>query len=131
MISSAVKGLCIILIVKRYLWDSIADKDIDDDDAEASAPSPAEAAEEDARVNSVFKITFLTVVFVAVTFGISLFGYIRLSAFIFNRFLLSVVAIGILLVIRKALSEFLHRVLLMRFWGESSVSSLRWQWSRR
>lgn len=58
MISSAVKGLCIILIVKRYLWDSIADKDIDDDDAEASAPSPAEAAEEDARVNSVFKITF-------------------------------------------------------------------------
>lgn len=116
MISSAVKGLCIILIVKRYLWDSIADKDIDDDDAEASAPSPAEVAEEDARVNSVFKITFLTVVFVAVTFGISLFGYVRLSAFIFNRFLLSVVAIGILLVIRKALSEFLHRVLLMRFW---------------
>ena len=43
----------------------------------------------------------MTVVFVAVTFGISLFGYVRLSAFIFNRFLLSVVAIGILLVTER------------------------------
>ena len=39
-----------------------------------------------------------------------------MSAFIFNRFLLTVIGIGLLLVMRKALGEFLHRILLMRFW---------------
>lgn len=110
--SSAVKGLCIILIVKRYLWDGIDAKELEEEDSE----QPAAEAEEETYVNTAFKITFSTIFFVAITFGISLFGYTRLSAFIFNRFLFTVIGIGLLLVIRKALSEFLHRVLLMRFW---------------
>lgn len=111
--ASAVKGLCIILIVKRYLWDGIDEKELEEEDNE---PSTVETAEDDGYVNTAFKITFSTVFFVVITFGISLFGYTRLSAFIFNRFLFTVIGIGLLLVMRKALSEFLHRVLLMRFW---------------
>ncbi len=106
--ASAVKGLCIVLVVKRYLWDGI-----DAHEPEDGAP---ENPEEDAQVNLAFKITFSTTFFVVVAFIISLLGYARLSAFIFNRFLLTVIGIGLLLVMRKALSEFLHRILLMRFW---------------
>ncbi len=106
--ASAVKGLCIVLVVKRYLWDGI--------DAHEPEDGDPENPEEDAQVNLAFKITFSTTFFVVVAFIISLLGYARLSAFIFNRFLLTVIGIGLLLVMRKALGEFLHRILLMRFW---------------
>ena len=106
--ASAVKGLCIVLVVKRYLWDGI--------DAHEPEDGDSENPEEDAQVNLAFKITFSTTFFVVVAFIISLLGYARLSAFIFNRFLLTVIGIGLLLVMRKALGEFLHRILLMRFW---------------
>ncbi len=110
--ANAIKGICIILLVKRYLWDGLEDKDIDDD----GDTLPADGSEDDAQVNKAFKITFSTVLFVVLTFGMSLFGYARLSAFIFNRFLITIICICFLLVIRKVLSEFLHRILLLRFW---------------
>ena len=40
----------------------------------------------------------------------------KLSSFIFDRFLITVIGIGGLFVIRKVLSDFLHRILLLRFW---------------
>lgn len=114
VISSAVKGLCIILVVKRFLWDGMEDKDaVEEETEESASPHPAD---EDAGVTTAFKVLFLTILFVMITIGLALFGYVRLAAFIFNRFLLSVLAVGLLLVIRKSLSEFLHRVLLLRFW---------------
>lgn len=112
--ANAVKGICIILLVKRYLWDELEDKDEDDDEEPSS--SSTDSTDDDAQVNIAFKITFSTVLFVIVTFGLSLFGYARLSAFIFDRFLLTIIGIGALLVLRKVLSEFLHRILLLRFW---------------
>lgn len=112
--ANAIKGICIVLLVKRYLWDGLEEKDTEED-TEATLTT-AETSEEDAQVNTAFKITFSTVLFVVITFGMSLFGYARLSAFIFDRFLLTVIGIGILLVMRKVLSEFLHRILLLRFW---------------
>lgn len=112
--ANAVKGICIILLVKRYLWDELEDKDEDDDEEPSS--SSTDSTDDDAQVNMAFKITFSTVLFVIVTFGLSLFGYARLSTFIFDRFLLTIIGIGALLVLRKVLSEFLHRILLLRFW---------------
>lgn len=112
--ANAIKGICIILLVKRYLWDELEDKDEDDDEEPSS--SSTDSTDDDAQVNMAFKITFSTVLFVIVTFGLSLFGYARLSAFIFDRFLLTIIGIGALLVLRKVLSEFLHRILLLRFW---------------
>ncbi len=112
--ANAIKGICIILLVKRYLWDELEDKDEEDD--EESSSSSTDSTDDDAQVNTAFKITFSTVLFVIVTFGLSLFGYARLSAFIFDRFLLTIIGIGALLVLRKVLSEFLHRILLLRFW---------------
>ena len=113
-LANAIKGICIILLVKRYLWDGIEEKEGEDE--EENTLSPAETAEEDAQVNKAFKITFSTVLFVIITFGMSLFGYARLSSFIFDRFLVTIICIGALLVLRKVLSEFLHRLLLLRFW---------------
>ena len=107
--SNAVKGICILLLIKRYLWDEIEDKDPEEGEA-------VENTEEDAEVNAAFKITFSAVLFVVITFGMSLFGYARLSSFIFDRFLITVIGIGGLFVIRKVLSDFLHRILLLRFW---------------
>lgn len=106
----AVKAFCIVLIVKRLLWDGIDDENEDDieDDAETEI--------EDNSVNVAFRITFFTSVFALSVFIISLSGYPFLSSFILNRFILSFLLIGLLIIIRKAFEEILHRLLLLRFW---------------
>lgn len=110
-ISSAVKAFCIALIVKRLVWDYDAegnptDEKYYDDDEEDG----------DEGLNMAFKVTFLTSVFAVAVFSLSLFGYPYLSAFIFNKFIISCLIIGVFIVIRKSFYEVLHRVLLLRFW---------------
>ena len=53
---------------------------------------------------------------VSLVFILSLFGYARLSAFIFNRLIFSILLIGALLLIRKLIGEFLHHMLFFKFW---------------
>lgn len=107
VLSCAVKAFCIILIVKRLLWDEIEDVNDDEEGAEVT---------EDEGLSTAFKVTFFVSMFAVGVFLLSVFGYPKLSAFILNRFILSVIAIGLFIVLRKALGEVLHRVLLLRFW---------------
>ena len=58
-------------------------------------------------------------------FSLSLFGYQRLSSFIFDRFIGSALVIGIFLILRRAVSEILHRVLFLRFWART----FKMQWA--
>ena len=109
IIASAVKGLFIVLITKIILLDGVSSTEYDDDDEPEDAPQPD-------GVSRAVKISFLTMFGVIVVCGMSLFGYARLSAFIFNRFILSVLLIGALILLRKLISEFLHQMLFFKFW---------------
>ena len=106
---SAVKGIFIILLTKEILLDAVSSTDDSDEDDSEEMP------QSDTLSRSV-KISFLTMLAVTVVFVISLFGYARLSAFIFNRFILSVLICGALILLRKLISEFLHHMLFFKFW---------------
>lgn len=70
----------------------------------------------DAKTRTAFRVIFLTSVLAAAVVGISVFGYPRLSEFIINRFLLSMLVIGVFVILRKSVFELLKRILLFNFW---------------
>ncbi len=113
-VSSAIKAFCIILITKCIFWDNDDNDSKDDMFSENDSVHDEENCEKDDSV--AFRITFFVSVFAIVSFAISLFGYPYLSAFILNRFIMSVAIIAAFMGIRKSFYEMLHRLLLLRFW---------------
>ena len=107
--SSAVKAFCIILIVKRVIWD-------DDTSQEEDVSEDTADADDDEGLSPAFKITFFAALFATAVFLLSVVGYPKLSAFILDRAILSAIVVGFFIVVRKALSEVMHRVLMLRFW---------------
>lgn len=112
-ISSAVKGFFIALIVKRILWD---DTPAPEEEEKLSGSEDDEENEEEEGISSALKLTFFTAVFVVGVFSLSVMGYPYLSAFIFNRVIMSALVIGFFIVLRKSFYEIIHRILLLRFW---------------
>lgn len=108
ILTSAVKGLFIILLTKIVLLDTVTSTDDDEDDSDETPQSES--------LSRNVKISFLTIFGVSVIFIISLFGYARLSAFIFNRLIFSVLLIAAILLFRKLVSESLHQMLFFKFW---------------
>lgn len=53
---------------------------------------------------------------ITAAFALSLLGYIRLSEFIINRFIVSALIIGIYYIIDKLLRVIFHQVLRFKFW---------------
>lgn len=115
-ISSAVKGLSVIMIVKTMLWDDV--QVTDDDDTQPVELTDEELSDEE-HLNPKVKITFIVSLLCIGVFSLSLFGYQRLSSFIFDRFIGSALVIGVFLILRRAVSEILHRVLFLRFWART------------
>lgn len=109
-ISTSVKVFSIILIIKRFLWEDIANEIFDKED---NADAESEAS---LHTNFVLRILFLTVLFGSVVVAMSLFGYPRLASFIVNRFIASVIFITIMIMLHKALFESIRRLLLFNFW---------------
>lgn len=118
VISSGIKAFCIILIAKRLFWDG-SEEEGDEDDDEAVLPAGANdenKEETDNKVNTTIRFTILLSLFAVITFGAAVFGYPYLSAFIFNRFILTIIIIGAFLALRKTFYDGIHRLLLLRFW---------------
>lgn len=108
ILANGIKAFCVILVCKKFLYDeneSAADidnnRDDEDDIAELSTSSKI----------SLF-ITFL----MTAAFALSLFGYIKLSEFIINRFIISVLILGGFYMVEKLVRVLFHQVLLLRFW---------------
>ena len=80
ILSSGVKGIFIILLTKAILLDTVTSTDDEDDDEDDNPQADA--------LSRAVKISFLTMFAVSAVFIISLFGYARLSSFIFNRFII-------------------------------------------
>lgn len=110
-LSSGVKAFCIVWIVKRLLWDGIEEPEEGDGETETE-----ETDNEDSEISTAFKVTFFVSLFTIAVFGMAIFGYPKLASFIFNRFFLSVLVIGAILIVRKTFNEVIHRVLLLKFW---------------
>ncbi len=104
-IANGVKAFCIILVANRFLYN---DKDLTDEEL---------AAENVQSLSMSSKLSVLIALGAIVTFAFSLAGYVRLSEFIFNRFITSVVIVGLFYIIRKLVLVLVEQVLSMRVWA--------------
>lgn len=108
--ANAVKAFCIILVARRFLYDNddenetVEDDSDDDDDDEVN------------ELSTESKISLFITFGMVLTFALSLFGYIRLSEFIINRFIISVVTIGVFYIFAKLIKVLFHQLLLFKFW---------------
>ena len=109
LVSCAVKACCLTLVVKRVFWETSAVTEPTDEAAEDD-----EAA--DAKTRTAFRIMFMASMFALAVVGVALFGYPRLAAFIINRFLISLLVIGVFVVANKSVFEMIKRILLFNFW---------------
>lgn len=103
--ANAVKAFCVILVARRSLYDSnsLSDDELQNDDEVADLSASSKAS---------LLITFL----MAGAFALSLFGYVRLSEFIINRFIASVIILGVFYMVGKLLKVLFHQILLFKFW---------------
>lgn len=104
LLANGIKAFCIALVALKFLYDApdISDDDLKDDNIAGLTVSS--------------QISLLISVIAALSFGVSLFGYIRLSEFILNRLIASSVIIMFFYIISKLLRAVFHRFLLLRFW---------------
>ena len=109
VISVFIKAFCIVWIVKRFFW-------------EKAFAEVAESTNEDSQDNPekgpsyALRAILISMVSAVVIVGIALFGYPRLSLFILNRFMISVLFVVVLLMIRKVIFELIRRLFLLGFW---------------
>lgn len=109
LVNSTVKAFCVVLIAKRFFWEDETSVDLNEENGD-------DEDFVDAKTRTAFRVIFLAALFAAAVVGISLFGYPRLSEFIINRFLLSMLVIGGFMIFRNVVFELLKRVLLFNFW---------------
>ncbi len=103
--ANAVKAFCVVWVTRTALYDN---KTLSDTDINGDTPI--------AELSTSSKISLAVTFVMSVAFSFSLFGYIRLSEYIINRFIISAVAVGILYIIDKLLRGLFHRILQFRFW---------------
>lgn len=104
--SIIVKTLCIIWIVKKFFWER----------AFAEVENSADGENTGGSTPYALRIILLSMISGAIIIGIALFGYPRLSMFIVNKFMLSIILIVIMLMLRKAFFEMIRRLFLLGFW---------------
>ncbi|MDR1694121.1 MAG: mechanosensitive ion channel [Lactobacillaceae bacterium] len=114
-ISGAIKVFSFLIVSKRMFWDDALSLYAEDESDEVSI---YDRGTELAGITSSksSKVTFALSLLSVGFFAISLFGYARLSSYMINRFLLSFIMVGLFVIIRKATTEVLHRLLLLIFW---------------
>lgn len=107
-ISCAIKAFVITLLVSKIFSsdDVVSQSKSDDDDTDDS-------------ISLSTKIVFTSAIISIIAFGISLFGYPELSAYILNRIILTAIILCAFLIIHRLLSEVMKRILLLGFWGKT------------
>lgn len=109
VVANLVKAACIILVAQRFLYKTEQSKEVD------TANKEDETGEEE-HISTSSKIGSLITLVMSITFILSLFGYIRLSEFILNRFILSTVFIGILFIIFQVIKVLIHKLFSLGYW---------------
>lgn len=101
------KAFAIIVVVRRLLYNPLDEAVIVDSE------------DKDVKLSSEAKISLTVTVFVGLAFLISLFGYVRLSEYVIDRFLFSVAAVGIFWMLDKLVRLVIRQVLHLKFWSRS------------
>ena len=112
LISNAVKAFCIILVSNRFLYNSQA---LTEEELQKSLLNDTEE-EEIQGLSLSSKISLFIALVTLIVFGFSLFGYILLTEYIFNRFISSVLIIGVFYIIQKLLNVMFHQFVSLKFW---------------
>jgi len=76
-------------------------------------------SESDEKRAIAFRINVLTAIVAFGTFGVALFGYPNMSAYILNRYIFSAILFGLFLFARRFLCELIRRIFLVGLWGRS------------
>lgn len=103
--ANAVKAFCVVLVARRALYNN---QTLSDDEISEDTPV--------AELSTSSKVSLFIAFAMGAAFLLSLFGYIRLSEYIINRFIVSAIAIGIFYIIDNLLRGIFHWLLLFRFW---------------
>ena len=102
VLSNAAKAGCIAFVAAQFVFPSAPASDTTDT---TSHP-----------FGFVSKTAIFLIFAAAVVFAFTVFGYIRLSEFILDRFLFSVLVLGIFYIIRQFLLGLFHHVATRTFW---------------
>ena len=106
----AIKAFVIVLLAVRFFGE---EKKNDED----AANSDEEQKNDDNNINDEMstshKVILFTSVFAIGTFGISLFGYPGLATFIYNRFIISILLVGVFIVLRTLIYDLLKRSIIL------------------
>lgn len=102
VLSNAVKAGCIAFVAAQFVTLS------------APVPDTGDTSRQSFGFGS--KTAVFLIFAAAVVFGFSVFGYIRLSEFILDRFLFSVLVFGIFYIVRRFLLGLFHHVATRAFW---------------
>ncbi len=108
--ANAVKAFCIIIVAKRFLYDN---QDLSD---EQIAAADSDDEDDVGELSLSSKVSLTITFFMIAAFSLSLFGYIRLSEFIVNRFIVSALVIGAFYIFDKLIRVLFHQILLFKFW---------------
>ncbi|MBP3345410.1 MAG: mechanosensitive ion channel [Alphaproteobacteria bacterium] len=107
--ANAVKAFFVIFISYKFLYNN-------GDDPAAKAEDGTESADDDASgLSTSSKISLTISFFMLAAFAASLFGYIRLSEFVINRFIISVLVIAAAYILQKLLRALFRQLLQWRF----------------
>lgn len=102
--ANGIKAFAVIWVALRVMYDV---KDLSDEEVES---------ENIQQLSLSAQIALLIILFMIIAFSFSLFGYISLSAYLINRFIVSVAVIGILYIIYNLILMIYHVIIRWRFW---------------
>ena len=112
--ANAVKAFCVILVANRFLFDGTSQET----DETPSIPG-SKSDEEFKELSIPAKISLAVTFFMLISFGASLFGYIRLSEFAINRFIISGTVIAVFYILDKLLRVIFRQLMRLKFWSRT------------
>ncbi len=102
--ANGIKAFAVIWAVLQLMYDA---NDLSDEDVENGNIQKLSASSQAAVFIALFMV---------ISFAAALFGYIRLSEYLINHFIISAAIIGILYILNNLLKILYHQLLRRRFW---------------
>lgn len=113
IVALAIKALAIILVLHRFFYDP------ESECIDKNSPAAENDDDNEPQFNAPAKLGIGLSLLVVGTLMAALLGYVSLSEFIINHFMLSVLVIGAFYVGQKFLIALFHQILRFNFWRRS------------
>ena len=102
--TNAVKAFCVIWVSNKFLFDCDNNTFDEEDFKEPSTEA---------------KLSLIIMLVMGLSFGLSLFGYIRFSEFVINHFILSFVVIAAAYILDRLLRAIFRQIMKLKFWNKN------------